>query len=63
MLRAHILRCFQLAAKTSEAMSLNREGLICLLRELNLAMKDALWGGCEQLAKCSVSNAISLSPY
>ena len=35
------------------------ENLKCVLRELNLAMKDALWGGCEQLAKRAVSNAIS----
>ena len=59
MLRANILRRFQLCAKTSVATSLEAANLKSLLRELNLAMKDALWGGSEQLAKRAVHHAIS----
>lgn len=58
MLRAHILRWFELTAKFGVALSLDRGQLKCLLRELNLAMKDALWGGCELLAKRAASTAI-----
>ena len=59
MLRANILRLFQLCAKTSVATSLDAANLQSLLRQLNLAMKDALWGGSEQLAKRAVHHAIS----
>ena len=33
--------------------------LRALLLELNVARKDALWGGCKKLAKRAASNAIS----
>eukprot|EP00930_Biecheleria_cincta_P001562 TRINITY_DN102698_c0_g1_i1.p1 TRINITY_DN102698_c0_g1~~TRINITY_DN102698_c0_g1_i1.p1 ORF type:complete len:884 (-),score=142.78 TRINITY_DN102698_c0_g1_i1:206-2836(-) len=58
MLRAHILRWFELTAEFGIHISLDRGNLKCLLRELNLAMKDALWGGCELLAKRAASIAI-----